>query len=105
PICSAGRHLKLDVLPLLPGAVRAFAVAAAPCGERLLESVVEQRVQIGIGEQENRAARTAVAAARSAARNELLAPERHGTPAAVAGRDVDIDFVYEHAKGDLTLRA
>jgi hypothetical protein len=23
----------------------------------------------------------------------------------VTGRDVDVDFVYEHAKGDLTLRA
>ena len=91
--------------PVLAGSIRAFAVAAAAGAEDFLETVVEKRVEVGVGDQEHRPARSAVAAARAAARDELLAAESHGAAAPVAGRDVDVDFVYEHAKGDLTLRA
>src|SRR5262245_9065963 len=98
---GARRHLKFNVVAVFACTVRSLAVAAAPCGEGLLESVVEQRVEVAVGDQEDRAARTAVAAARSAPRDELLAAEGHCTPAAVASCDVDIDFVYKHAKGGI----
>ena len=84
--------------PVLAGAVRAFAVRAAAGGEDLLEAEVEEGVEVGVGDEVDRAAGAAVAAARAAARDELLAAERHGAAAAVAGRDVDVDFVDEHDK-------
>ena len=80
-------------------------MSTATGAEDFLESVVEKRVEVGVGDQEHRPARPAVSAARAAARDELLAAESQGAAAPMAGRDVDIDFVYEHAKGDLTLRA
>ena len=100
---GAGGDEKLDIPPVLAGAIRAFTVSAAACGEDLLEAVIEERVEVGVDDQEDRSAWTAVSAARSAARNEFLAAESHGAPAAMTGRDVDINFVYKHAKADLTL--
>jgi hypothetical protein len=44
---------------------------------------------------------SAVAAARAAARHELLASEGQTPPTAMTGLDVNIDFVYKHAGGDL----
>ena len=48
------------------------------------------------GDDVDRAAVAAVAAARAAARHELLAAERQAAASAVSGRDVDVDFVDEH---------
>ena len=80
-------------------------MSSATGTEDFLETVIEQRVEVGVGDQKHGSARSAVAAARSAARDEFLAAESQGATAAMSGRDVDIDFVYKHAKGDLTLRA
>jgi hypothetical protein len=68
--------------------------------EDFLKTIVEKRVEVGVGDEEDRSAGTPIAAARAAARHKLLAAKGHGAPAAVTGRDVDIDFVYEHAKGE-----
>ena len=51
---------------------------------------------MGIGDQIDRAALAAVAAVGTAARDELFAAEAERARAAVAGRDVDVDFVDEH---------
>ena len=52
----------------------------------------------GVATIEDRAAVPAVAAAGPAARDAFLAAESQAAAAAVAGLDVNIDFVYEHQK-------
>ena len=101
----AGRHLQLDVDTVLAGSIRALAVAAASGLEDFLETEIEERVEVGVDDEVHRSAGAAVATARAAARNELFAAERHGAPAAMAGCDVNIDFVYEHARVDLVRSA
>ena len=49
-----------------------------------------------VGDEIDGAAGAAVAAVGSAARDELLAAEAQRAAAAVAGLDVDVDFVDEH---------
>jgi hypothetical protein len=90
---------RLDVRAVHAGAIRSFAVAAATRFEILLKSIIEERVEVRVRGEILAAAWPAVAAAGAAARDELLAPERQGAPAAVAGCDVDVDFVYEHGLG------
>jgi hypothetical protein len=92
----AGRDEEIDVDSGLACPIGAFAVAATSCGEDFLEAVIEERVQVRVGNEVNRAARPSVAAARPAARHELLAPEGHRATAAVACGDVNIDFIYKH---------
>ena len=79
--------------PVRPVRFEPFAVRAVAGSEDLLEAVVEERVEVGVGDEVDRAAVAAVAAVRAAARHELLAAEAHGAAPAVAGRDVDVDFV------------
>ena len=64
-----------------------------------MKAEVDERVDVRAGDDVDRAAVAAVAAARAAARHELLAAERQAAAAAVAGFDVDVDFVDEHADG------
>ena len=71
----ADRHLELDVVAVLAGAVRALAVRAAAGVEDFLEAEIEEGVEVGVGDEVDRAAVAAVAAARAAARDELLAAE------------------------------
>jgi len=78
-------------------------MAAAAGAEDFLKPVIEKRVEVCVSDEEDRSAGTTVAAARAAARHELLAAERHGATATVTGRDVNVDFVYEHAKEILSL--
>ena len=91
----ADRHLEHDV-----GAVRAMAVLAhaadAALGlEMLLVAVVDQRVEAFDRLGDDIAAVAAVAAARPAELDVLLAPERHAAVPAVAGADIDLGFVEE----------
>ena len=60
-----------------------------------MKPVVDERVRVGAGDDVDRAAVTAVAAARSTARDALFAAERETSASAVAGRDVNVDFVDE----------
>ena len=93
----AGRHLEHQIGARPAGAVRPLAVAAPPGSELGMETVVHQRVAMRAGAQYDRAAAAAVAAVRPAAGDVLLAPEAHTPVAAVAGRNLDVDFVDEHA--------
>ena len=68
------------------------AVVAALGGELRMEPIVDEGVGVRAGDDVDRAAVTAVAAARAAARHELLAPEREASAASVAGRDVNVDL-------------
>ena len=53
-------------------------------------------LRCGAGDEVDRPAVAAVAAVRPAARDELLAAEAQAAAPAMAGRDVDFDFVDEH---------
>ena len=92
----ADRDLELHVAAGAPGAVRSLAVPAALGGELGMEAVVDEGVGVRARDDVDRTAGAAVSAARTAARHELLAPERQAAAAAAAGFDVDVDFVYKH---------
>src|SRR5262249_6022414 len=92
----ADRHLELEVGAAVPRTVRAHAVLAALSGKLGMEAEVDQRVDVRAGDDEYRTAVTTVAAARPAARNELLAAEGQTALSAVPGFDVDVDLVDEH---------
>ena len=92
----ADRHGELEIVAALAGAVRSLTVSAAPGGQLGMKPVVDERVGVRAGDDEDRTAVAAVAAARAAARHELLAAERQTSPSAIASRDVNVDFVNEH---------
>ena len=68
-----------------------------------MEAEIDEGVGVGAGDDEDRSPVSAVATARTAARNELLAAKRQATVAAVAGDDVNVDFVDEHQGSLLVL--
>jgi hypothetical protein len=61
-----------------------------------MEPEVDEGVDVRAGDDIHRPAVTAVAAARAATRDELLAAEGQAAASAVARFDVDVDFVDEH---------
>jgi len=71
-------------------------VLAAFAFELGVEAEVDQRVDVWAGDEIDGAAVPPVAAARAAARDELLAAERETAAPAVACFDVDVDFVDEN---------
>jgi hypothetical protein len=89
----ADRHAQHHVLTAGAGAVPAHAVAAGLRLVVLQVAVIDQRVQAIDGLDPDIAALAAVAAVGSAVLDELLAPERHGPRAAVAGADEDLGLV------------
>src|SRR5262249_27015108 len=81
---------------VVPRAVGSLSVLAALGVELGMEPEVDQRVGVRARDDEDGAAVTAVAAARPASRDELLAAEREAAAPAMSGFYVDIDFVYNH---------
>src|SRR5439155_4220558 len=77
-------------------AVRAHAVLTAIGSELRMKSVVDEGVGVRAGDDEDRSARSAVAAAGAAARDEFLAAKRQATVSAVARDDANVDFVDEY---------
>jgi hypothetical protein len=75
--------------------IAALAVASALRFVFGIEAEVKKRVVVLAGGHDDVAAAPAVAAARTAARDEFLAPERKTPVAAVAGFDQNPDFVYK----------
>src|SRR6266853_5496888 len=89
------RHLEHDWLAVGAVAVLAHAVGALLGLEVLLIAIVDQRVQSVDRFDDDVAAAAAIAAARSAELDILLAAERHAAVAAVAGADIDLGFIEE----------
>src|SRR6266436_5368516 len=92
---SADRHLEHDRLAVGAMAVLAHAVGAFLRLEMLLVAVVDQRVQSIDHFEDDIAATAAIAAARAAELDVLLAAERHAAVTAAAGADIDLCFVKE----------
>jgi hypothetical protein len=59
---------------------------------------MQQRIAMDGRHHHDIAAMPSVAAARTAARNVLLAPEREASVAAIAGFHGDFYFIYKHEK-------
>jgi hypothetical protein len=78
-------------------------VFAALGGEQRMEAEVDEGIDVRAGDRVHRAAVTAVAAAWSAARDELLAAKREATAPAMTGFDVNVYFVNKHEVGDLAI--
>ena len=76
-------------------AVLALAGHAGARLEVLLVTVVDQRVEAVDRLDHHGAAMSAIAAARAAELDELLAAERHAAVAAVAGADIDLCLIEE----------
>ena len=71
-------------------------MTAARGGEFRMEPIVDEGVGVRTDDDVDGPAVAAIAAARPAARDALFAPEREAPAPAVAGRDVNVDFVNEH---------
>ena len=90
---SAGRHGQDEVVAGLAMTARAGAAAAGGRSKVMGVAEVAQRRLPGIDAEGQRAAASAVAAVRAAARNVGLTPERRRAVAAVTGPDPDLDPV------------
>jgi hypothetical protein len=94
----ADRHLEHDVLAVGAMAVLAHAIGALLGLEVLLIAIVDQGVQSIDHFDDYVAAASAIAAItaiRPAEFDELLAPERDTSVAAVAGADIDLRLIEE----------
>src|SRR5260364_126913 len=90
-----GADGNLEHHRLAAGAVAVLArpVSASLGLEMLLVAVVDQGVEAIDGFDHDIAATAAIAAVRPAELDELLAPERNATVAAVAGAHIDLGFI------------
>ena len=89
------RHTQDNVLAARTVAVRSSAVFTVRRKKLTGVLIIHQRIDVAVGFSPDRAAAAAVAAVRTALRNELLAAEASGTIAAFAALNFDIGFVDE----------
>ena len=89
----ADREAQRDVVAALAVAFAAAAVFAAFGAEAARVAVVDQGVDVAVGDRVHTAATPAVAAAGAALGDVLLAAEGGHAIAAVAGEDFDAGFV------------
>src|ERR1044071_6762033 len=94
----ADRHRSDFVLAAPAVLVLAAAVLAAAGAIKPLIAEIEQRREIGIGHRDDVAAGAPVAAVGPAARDVFFAAKAHAAASAVAGFDLDFDFVDEFHK-------
>jgi len=92
---GADRHPQDQILGTLAVAVRAAPLFAVVGLEFARIAVIDQGVDVAVGYGVDAAATTAVAAIRSAERDELFAAERGGPVATLAGDHFDFCFVDE----------
>ena len=88
-----GNHHVLPALAVHLLAHAGLALVGVPV---MLAGEVEQRVLVGVGDEDDRAAIAPIAAVRAALGNVLLAPKGHAPVSPVAGMNVNDCFVDEH---------
>src|SRR5262245_44450380 len=93
---SPQRHGDENILAVFSVTIAALAMPAAVRPKRVVVAKSQQRVFVRIGGEIDVAAVAAVAAARSALRDELLAAERNTAVSAVSCADRNFSFVDEH---------
>src|SRR6185369_10874184 len=89
------RHAQNDVVRAAAVLVSAVTVLAVLRAMDARVAVFDEGIDVAIRDRDDAAAAAAVAAVGPAARNVLLAAEGRRAVAAVAGDDVDVDFVDE----------
>jgi hypothetical protein len=89
------RDAQVDVLGALSGALLAAAALAVLRAEDTVIAIVDQRIDVAVGDRVYASAAPAVAAIRPAARDVLLAPEVDGPVSALAGVDRDARLIDE----------
>ncbi len=90
---GANRHFQHDRLAIRAMAILAHAIGALLGLEVLLIAVIDQRIEAIDRFDHDIAAAAAIAAARPAELDILLAAERHAAIAAVAGADINFCLV------------
>src|SRR5207247_1571470 len=91
----AGRHAQYDVICALPVALGTAPSLAVPRAVNAREAILDEGIDVSIGDRIDAAAAAAVPAVRPSARYVLFAPEAHDAVAAIAGVDLDARFVDE----------
>ena len=91
----ADRHAQHDVLGSVSVLICAATVLAALRAVDACVAIVDQRVDVAVGDRPDAAAASAVATVGPASGHELLPPEARGAIAAVAGDDLDHGLVDE----------
>jgi hypothetical protein len=92
---GADRHAQHDVVRAVAILVRTTSVFAALRAMDAREAVIDERVDVAIGDGEYAAAAPAVTAVGASTRDVFLAPERRGAVAAIAGNYLDVCFIDE----------
>ena len=92
---GADRNAQQHVVGAAAVLVRAAALLAVLGAVDAREAIVDQRVDVAVGNRPDAAAAPAVAARGPATRHEFLAPERGAAVPALAGVDFDFRFVDE----------
>jgi hypothetical protein len=87
---------QFQVGAVVTGAVRSLAVLTAFGVEDRMKSIADESVGVRAGDDNDRPAVAAVAPARPAARDALLAAECQASASTAASRDVNVDFVDEN---------
>ena len=107
---EVGRHLEKEGVKLvvvacntataagLPDLLLALAVPTALRAEVALVAVGGEVAQLRVGDHHDVTPAAPVAPVGPAARDVRFAAEAHAAVAAVAGQDLDVDFVYEHER-------
>ncbi|MNP23887.1 hypothetical protein D3C76_1166150 [compost metagenome] len=99
---GADRHAQDQVVAFLAGAVGAATVGAALGFEMTGVTVVDQSVEVLVGNHEYRAAVTTVTAVGTTVLDEFFAAEAHATVTAITGFDPDRYFVNKLHKNRLS---
>jgi len=92
----AQRHGQIHVRATVTGPIRAHPVLTAFSAELGMKTIVDEGVGVRAGDDVDRAAVTAVAAARAAARHAKFPAEGQASAPAPARFDVNFYFVNEH---------
>src|SRR5439155_12343437 len=92
----SNRRLHVNRLPLVSGAIAAFAMASTLGFVLGVETEMEESILVRTGDEVDITAAAAFAATRPAAWDILLPSKREAAITAVPGLDVNPDFVDEH---------
>ncbi len=98
------RHAQHEFAAARAGAVAAGAAAPVRRAEMLLVTIVDQRVEIVLGDDHDSAALAAVAAVRATELDEFLAPKAHRAAPAVAALHIDLALVEKFRHGAVQMR-
>src|SRR5437773_8071131 len=90
-----GRHAQYNVIGALPVALGTAPALAVPRAVNAREAILDEGIDVSVGDRIDAAAAAAVPAVRPSARYVLFAPEAHDAVAALAGVDLDARFVDE----------